>query len=311
MAEPLILPNPLTGGETRVDRVLLDAGGNVAEDAPLLLVLTAVHGNEPSGPLAAAAVAEAVRRNEVALRGRVVMLACNPPALREDARYIDEDMNRAFDADRLARDDDSNELRQLREVVPLIDSLAAGWPGPRFFLDCHSVSSESVPFASVLSDPDCVALAESVPAHAVVGAGDHLSGVSDLFLRDRGWVGFTFEAGQHHELATLEAQEAMIWTVMRRAGCVAETPDRREARLFRVLLDGPRRFRVAEQYLVRHPGRFVMRPGYFNFRRVAEGEPLATDGGEEVRCPRDGRIYMPLYQRLGAVGFTIVTERGD
>ena len=308
MAEPLILPNPLTGGETRVDRVLLDAGGDPAADAPLLLVLTAVHGNEPSGPLAAAAVAGAVRRGEAAVRGRVVMLACNPPALREDARYLDEDMNRSFDAGRLAGPGDSSELRQLREVVPLIDSLAEGWPGPRFFLDCHSVSSESVPFVSVLSDADCLSLAESVPAHAVVGAGDHLSGVSDRFLRDRGWVGFTFEAGQHHELATLEAQEAMIWTLMQRAGCLAETPARREARLSRVLLDGPRRFRVAEQYLVRHPGRFVMRPGYFNFRRVRAGEVLASDGGKEVRCPRDGRIYMPLYQRLGEVGFTVVEE---
>jgi hypothetical protein len=49
-----------------------------------------------------------------------------------------------------------------------------------------------------------------------------------------------------------------------------------------------------------------MKPGFTNFMRVRKGDVLATDVRGEVRAPRTGRVFMPLYQAQGDDGFFIV-----
>ena len=165
-----------------------------------------------------------------------------------------------------------------------------------------------MPFLSVLGERECAAFAGELPARAVIGAGDQLPGVSDRWLFDRGYVGCTAEAGRHGGLATLEDQEALIRCALAAAG---NTPpaDTARGRLERTLLDGPRRYEVVHVHRIEAGESFAMRPGWFNFRAVRRGEVLAEQGGHGVVSPADGRIYMPLYQPQGTVGFSIVRKK--
>ena len=293
--------NPLTGDTFTPSRLMWDRGGD--EPGPLTVLMCGVHGNEPSGWLALDAVGQTLTVS----RGRVIAVCANLAAVEAGVRYVERDMNRLW-----GRPDDTPDGRELAAVTELLEPLL-DHDGPKHFLDCHSVSGESVPFLSVLGEPACAAFAERLPAHAVLGAGDHLPGVSDRWLFERGFVGCTSEAGRHEELATAEAQEALVWSALSAAGNVSEETAevrRSQARLWRLLLDGRRNFEVRHVHQITADAEFIMRPGYFNFRPVREGETLAVEAGEEVRSPCGGRVYMPLYQPQGAVGFSIVREIG-
>ena len=52
----------------------------------------------------------------------------------------------------------------------------------------------------------------------------------------------------------------------------------------------------------------LFRPGYVNFQKVAPGEVLAAERGEEVRAVEGGRLLLPLYQALGNDGFFLARE---
>lgn len=292
--------NPLTGRPCVPRRLMLDASGH--EPGPLTLLLCGVHGNEPSGWLAIDAVAEVLHP----ARGRVVGVCVNLAAVDRGVRYVERDANRLW-----GPPDSTVDGRELAAAMDVISSLL-DHEGPRFFLDCHSVSSESVPFLSVLGEASCAEFAGRLPAHAVIGAGDHLPGVSDRWLFERGFIGCTSEAGHHGELATMEAQESMIWCALAATGNVSDEHPlvrRSRSRLSRVLLDGAGRYEVVHVHRIEPGESFAMRPGWFNFRRVSRGEVLAEQGGEDVFSPTDGRIYMPLYQPQGTVGFSIVEGR--
>ena len=54
--------------------------------------------------------------------------------------------------------------------------------------------------------------------------------------------------------------------------------------------------------------RYVTRPGFRNFQRIAAGEVIGDDRHGEVAAPEGGMLLMPLYQRLGEDGFFVVRE---
>ena len=49
-----------------------------------------------------------------------------------------------------------------------------------------------------------------------------------------------------------------------------------------------------------------MKPGFVNFEKISKGEIVATNKDGEIRSPKSGYIFMPLYQKLGDEGFFVV-----
>ena len=66
---------------------------------PTVIVMTTMHGNEPTGLIAARRVLQRIEDDGIELRGELVALAGNLPALREGIRYIDDDLNRLLGVD--------------------------------------------------------------------------------------------------------------------------------------------------------------------------------------------------------------------
>lgn len=306
----LRIDNPLTCRPMNVRRIL--GQYTQGRGGPLLVVLTGIHGNEPSGLQGFDAVLKRLQADEPPMFGTLVGIACNLPAIAAGKRFIDEDLNRIWLPDRVAdlRNGGAPQSSEQRELIAVLEKIEDHRRSNRenFFIDCHSTSSESVPYISVPVDAASVELAGEFPVHTVVGGGDKLTGVSDRYLIDHGFRGFTFEGGQHQRLATVEAQEAAIWVALKRVGCLTEAPHHAERCLARTQLDGHQFFEFEYVHRITPDSGFRMRPGYVNFQRIHEGDLLAYEDERPIISSWDARVFLPLYQAQGDDGFSVIRE---
>src|SRR5438093_1321930 len=116
----------LAEATTGIERVVARVRGR--EAGPTLLALGGIHGNEPSGVLAARNVVARIEREASPLRGDFVALAGNTRALARGVRFLERDLNRDWTQRRIAA---------LREAVsaggsqsPWTDRSAIGTDGP-------------------------------------------------------------------------------------------------------------------------------------------------------------------------------------
>jgi len=73
-------------------------------DGPLLIVIGAMHGNEPAGVRAIELLlkmleVEPIKNRDFSLKGNVIGLIGNYQALQSKVRFIDRDMNRCWSPD--------------------------------------------------------------------------------------------------------------------------------------------------------------------------------------------------------------------
>lgn len=171
------------------------------------MIAALTHGNEVSGAVAVKAMLDLRLRPR---RGSLTLVFNNvdayhnfDPARPDAARFIDQDMNRVWQAATL--DDatlDSSELRRARALRPLVDSVDC-------LLDLHSMHERSAPLAVCGPREKGIgkALEMRTPGHIISDEG-HPEGRR---LRDYGAFGdpasprfaLLIETGQHWEHAAL------------------------------------------------------------------------------------------------------------
>jgi predicted deacylase len=194
---------------------------------PHVMLLALTHGNEIAGAIALDRLLTAGVRP---LCGQLTFGFVNLPAFaRFDpdqptlSRFVDEDLNRVWDASVLDGTRRSVELERAREIRPLLESAD-------LLLDLHTMLWPSDPL--ILSGPTAKgrALAQAV-------------GVPELVVADPGHVGgrriidharfadpatsptaILVEAGQHWAAGTVETMLGCIAGLLRHAGTVADHP---------------------------------------------------------------------------------------
>jgi predicted deacylase len=168
-------------------------------------VTALLHGNEFCGASTVAAILEAELRPG---RGSLTLALCNlaafdrfDPASPDASRFVDEDMNRVWTAERLS-DRCTVERRRAHELLPWLGQ--ADW-----LLDLHSMHEPGAALLLAGTAPRHLALARrlGVPQHVVVDAG-HADGCR---LRDHAQfatdgrpdaLALLLEAGYHFDPAS-------------------------------------------------------------------------------------------------------------
>lgn len=266
-------------------------------DGPLpgrrVLVTALVHGNELCGAWALAGLLAAGLRP---LRGRLTLAFCNlaafdrfNPADTDASRCVDEDLNRVWQADKLA-DPRTGERRRALALLPFVQ--AADW-----LLDIHSMRTPSPPLQLAGVQPRHLRLAQALgaPAHVVQDAG-HAEGTR---LRDFGRFGLAdaeagdacallVECGGHGELRSRAVAQDQCHRFLVAAG----TLDAAEAT---ARLPGWRLPDPGPQWALRVTEAVTARNAQFRFSRpvapldcIAQaGTLLADNGGEPVYTPYD------------------------
>jgi predicted deacylase len=249
------------------------------QPGPHVVLVSLIHGNEVAGAIV---LDEMLRANTLPLRGKLTLGFANIAAFEKfdpenpvASRFVEEDLNRAWDDAQLFGVRRSLELDRAREIRPLIDVAD-------IVLDLHSMLWPSDPV--LLCGP--TKLGRNLALHIAT---------PPMVIADQGHVGgkrlidygrFTeasshaacvlVEAGQHWEPATVFQMRATIASLLRHTG----------------LADGvmaparPPRFAEVTQLVTARTNRFVFTENFRGGDIIAEADTLiAHDGEDEIRTP--------------------------
>lgn len=297
---------------------------------PLVLCIASLHGNEPAGILALQRVLAELSANSFRMRGDFVGLRGNLQALRAGSRFVDEDMNRVWQPDRVdavleslgtgesgraetgAPMVGSAELAEQRDLLAAIREEARRARGPIHVLDLHTTSSKSAPFATVGDTLQNRELASRLPIPLVLGLEEQIDGALLQYFDRLGWRSIGIEGGQHEAASSIQAHEDVVWIILEALGLIeagnSPAPEDRRARLARQSEGLPRVVDVRYRHVVSEEDGFRMHPGFRNFDPVQAGDELGADRSGPVRAVFAGRLFLPLYQRQGDDGFFIVRQ---
>jgi len=287
------------------------------ESGRLVVFSVGIHGNEPSALFAARNLVRKINLTDLQLKGMLLVVVGNIPALEADQRYIDEDLNRIWKPDIIESFSHpeslpSVERQQACELYRIIVDEVPVYR-ERFFVDFHTTSSETIPFISAHDESTCLEFAQQFPLNTVVGFPDLIPGSIDDFFRSLGFTGFTFEAGHKHFMTSLENHEALMWLFLFKSGLIeaGDLDDADECRrvLAKYTPEGRKLFKIRYRYALGKDHAFRMEPGFINFQPVHKGQTVAMAENIPVRATMEGRIFMPLYQEKGDDGFFIIQEK--
>ena len=289
-------------------------------DGPFVLFSAGIHGNEPSGVIALHNVFQCIAEQNIQLYGSVLAFVGNRNALNLNERYAAVDLNRLWtdqNIDRLHKkggflphelNPDVLEMIRIDALISSFENRASG--KEHYFIDLHTTSAPSVPFAVVDRKQHCIDVALQFPIPVIINLNEYIKGTMLNYLDKRNFHGLVFEAGQHDDPLSITKHEAIIWLALLETGAIAkqDIPDyKAKFALLNGLSDDPhKRFEIVFRQGIAEGDVLEMKPGFVNFQEVMQGEEMGTLNGETLYAPQDGRIFMPLYQSRGTDGYFLV-----
>ncbi|MDX1912973.1 MAG: succinylglutamate desuccinylase/aspartoacylase family protein [Saprospiraceae bacterium] len=297
-----------------------------ARKGPLVLVITALHGNEPAGVTALQLVLEAlmveaqVKGDEFEFYGKIVGYIGNLAAYQDNQRFIERDLNRVWRPDFVAESLQmpyENRQAEYRETADLYETIhaecASAESADLIFLDLHTTSAEGGIFSIPTDEHRSLLLARALGAPAIMGLQKSIEGTLLKFAAEGGFSTPTprcvaFEAGQHESPQSVHRAAAAIVRCLRTVGCMGEETLQtwEERSPLPLWPHSPPVLQLRYVHAIGPDDHFKMRPGYANFQPIHAGEHLADDVHGPILSPAQGLILMPLYQPKGSDGFFIV-----
>lgn len=296
------------------------------QEGPLFICLGAMHGNEPAGVKAVELVikmleVEPIRNPDFSYKGNFVGLIGNLKAYKQGKRFLDKDLNRSFDAEKLSYLKAQNEInldnedQEFLELDKLVRSLISKYqPTKVILLDLHTTSSHGGIFTICRDRAEDIELGAAMHAPIVLGMLSGLKGTTLHYFTTENigveTIPITFESGQHVEDLSVTRAVAGIINCMKAIHSI--DPDVVENHHEQILIKYseklPKVTKLVERYAITESDDFVMKPGYLNFQSVSKGEVIAEDKNGPVKVSEEGRLLMPLYQKQGEEGFFLVKE---
>lgn len=280
---------------------------------PLVICLGGIHGNEPAGVLALQRVIPRLREMRGEMRGAFLGLVGNLAALARGQRYIHKDLNRIWDDASFERDGSDGracaEALQRRELRRILEDAVRTHDGPVYFLDLHTTSSVTAPFAVINDTLRNRAFARRFPIPLVLGLEEKKSGTVADFVHSLGAITMGLEAGRHQDAVSVDRHEAGVWLALGAAKCLSDrAPEVRRRR--RLLADSaknlPETVEIRYRHRVSAEQGFRMKTGFSNLAAVRKGQAVAQDRSGTVWVSQSGYLLLPLYQESGDDGFFVV-----
>ena len=270
---------------------------------PHVLVNALTHGNEFCGMVAATHLLDAGVRPRI---GTLTVSFANVEAYESfdesrpfESRQLAHNLNRIWSSPWLEGAEHSPELRRARELRPVVAAAD-------HILDLHSTSADVQPFWVYphFARNGAAALAIALPrVHMVMpsglGSGTPLIQHGLHGTPDHHGVALVAECGQHFKRTTGEVAQRVTWRFLAHFGLVE--PDAADAA---GAAPGPsagtpqRRYELLETRMVKTEAFAFTRP-LVGFETFAQGELIATDGGEAIHAPCDDcTVMMPTRRAI-------------
>lgn len=288
------------------------------EPGPTVLFFGGIHGNEPSGVKALEHVFEEVQRKGVTIKGRVYGIRGNIPALLEDKRFLNSDLNRMWTQrgiDKIkgkSSEDRQDEERELAEIYHLIKEILSTQPPPYYFIDFHTTSSQTLPFITINDAMINRKFSRLFPVPVILGIEEYLEGPLLSYINEKGYVTIGFESGQHVAKESINNSIAFTWLTLMFTGAMIEHPEIERKSLCRQLRNsakGNRNFyEVIHRHKITDNDKFEMLMGAQSFDHLRKGTRFARYNGEIIKAEKDTILFMPLYQDQGEEGFFLIRK---
>jgi len=244
-----------------------------------LLVTVCIHGNEICG-LAAVnqLLQEGFFKREFDGRSiRITILLGNPRAVIEDKRYIDRNLNRMFILHHCEQKQAGLEVpyeqERLEEIISEMHECDE-------YLDIHSTSSPTAPFAIVPCGERSEALARKFPVKFILhNVMNVINGTSVDYVKQLNKPGVCVECGQHRSEESVRVAKETIQAFI--TGIPADHSSKT------VLY-------VDRSVILKEGFQFKKKPEAFDY--VDCNELVAADNGGEIRCPykQGAFLIMPV-----------------
>ena len=162
------------------------------------VILAGVHGNEICGVKAFDKIIPSIKIKS----GKVFFIYSNLEAIRQDKRFVEENLNRRFlpESKKVSQ---TLESKTAEEIKPYLDEAD-------FLLDVHASNSlNSIPF--VISDKNSLELANAMPCDIVsLGWDSFQEGSTDYYMHLNNKGGICFESGSVKDLKSITRAENAI-----------------------------------------------------------------------------------------------------
>lgn len=283
---------------------------------PTLVFFGGIHGNEPAGVLALEQFFENLACRAVQIRGTVIGLRGNIPALLQGKRFLEHDLNRLWTYDNIAEIQNkpvfsrSPEEIQLVEIHELLTNLLEVNTGPFYFIDFHTTSSKTLPFITINDALINRKFSRLFPVPIILGIEEYLEGPLLSLMNQMGYVSLGFESGQHYEMAAVENSIAFLWLAIVFSGLI----DKKEVggfedyyeRLIKSSENDAKFYEVIHRQKLRPSDSFKMFSHFRSFQKVMKHTPLAVQNQKEIKAKKNTILFMPLYQEQGEDGFFLI-----
>lgn len=296
------------------------------EKGPLMIVITALHGNEYAGARAMDLVlkmleVEPITNPSFHFKGRIIGLRGNLQAFKLGRRFLQTDMNRIWTSAVIEKifatdiDDLQHEYKELRELIQAVrDEIADYDPHEMVVLDLHTTSGPGGIFSIVRDDLDSIRLGVELHAPVIRGMITGMEGTTVHYFNSSNFdvpvTTVVFESGRHTDPASINRAIAGIINCMRTTGMVqaADVENQHDAILIEHSRDLPKVAHLKYVHKIGADDQFEMLPGFSNFDRIKKGMVLAMDRHGDICAQCDGLLLMPKYQVEGSDGFFIIQE---
>lgn len=285
------------------------------ENTPTVVVFAGIHGNEKAGVHAGQLVIDKIKRDNIRFNGNLHIILGNINALNKGIRFEDEDLNRVWrngDINSIKNENTrkSLESREQKDIFLVIQEILKE-PGPFYFLDMHTTSASSVPFITISDSLNNRKFSANFPIPVVLGIEEYLDGPLLTFINEYGHIALGFEGGAHQDESSIVSCEAFIWKALVHSNCIEASNIPGYLHYEKVLKNlccEYQFFEIKYRYQITEEEHFEMLKGFENFETITKSQTLALSDGVEIYAPDGGRIFMPLYQKLGEDGFFILNK---
>lgn len=243
------------------------------QPGPTVAVFAGVHGNETAGVYA---LQEIIPKLQL-LRGNVIFVYANPPAIEANVRMHEKNLNRCFIA---GIEGNSYEEVRARELMKILDECEA-------LLDIHMFSDpDGEPF--VICEENALEIAKLFDVTiASTNWSETEPGGTDSYMYANGKIGICIECGPISKAS--EYKDFAINTVYQFLHYFDLLP-------FDVSVSTqPKRIIKAQNRVVKDNKKLHLEDGFHNFDRLKEGQVIATDGNRIFRASDGECIIFPRY----------------
>lgn len=253
-----------------------------------LVIVGAIHGNEPAGPKAIGIMKELVTKGDWNVSGAVYGLIGNPEAMKRSVRFCDENLNRAFNG----HISNSLEGKRAQEILMWLKEIAARHK--RFYLlDIHSVSigeTRVVVFDSDNQRAESWAKEISPLPFRLGSPGRIVPGTLFSAVEKVSGCGLCIECGNHSSETGASVALEHIENALRSLGALSSASTSFKEK---ITYEGESRTYVVIDVIRTAPGFVFTVPDVRSEAFIKKGDVYARDNAEEHRAPVDCYLIMP------------------